>query len=522
LGENGTALRPTVILLGLHSVYVMNDITSTPSFEQTAPGIFDRKHVRSYLWALLGMAAIALFYHVPSLLSAFRTPSMPPMRGGFPAGIGFGPGMIGFDSLWPLWGQLMLPSLAGVGLAIIAGVVVALAARRWEKRGFAKMGILAALAVGLVAILLTNLSHGWELGVVTPIGGVPEILTDAMAITNPLSFITNFNNLQPGLSLHAQTQPPGATLAIYVFYSFLGDAGLVSIGIFLVSALFSVFFIRGIFTRLFDQATSGYISLLFLLLPAVQVYYLANIYALVATAFLGLLYCYLHENAMVRVAGSIFFLLLGTFMSFLFVYSFLFLFLFEVLQSNRAQKRNGLLRGLRSLVGRSQVLVLAAIAVGMVYVALDMFFGFNYIEAFFYASSLENPSGFLLLSDPLTYFATRVEDAMDIAIFFGPVLGVLAFKGFSVMEEKLEDNRASSRTRNLVLAALVALLLLFLTGAPKKGETARICMFIIPVLLMPVAAYLEASVITPKDKAKLLVIVFLQAIVMQLFVYWIW
>ena len=72
---------------------------------------------------------------------------MPPMRGGFPAGIGFGPGVIGFDSLWPLWGQLMLPSLAGVGLAVVAGVVVALAAREWEKRGFAKIGILAALAV---------------------------------------------------------------------------------------------------------------------------------------------------------------------------------------------------------------------------------------------------------------------------------------------------------------------------------------------------------------------------------------
>jgi hypothetical protein len=500
----------------------MNDTISTRGLEKTASGIFDRKHVRSYLWALLGMAAIALFYHVPSLLSTFRTPGMPPMRGGFPAGIGFGPGVIGFDSLWPLWGQLMLPSLAGVGLAVVAGVVVALAARKWEKRGFAKIGILAALAVGLVAILLTNLSHGWELGIVSPIGGVSEILKDAMAITNPLSFIIRFNSLQPSFSLHAQTQPPGATLAIYLFYSLLGDAGLVSIGILLVSALLSVFFIRRIFTRLFGQDTSGYISVLFLLLPAVQVYYLANIYALVATAFLGLLYCYLHENLMMRVAGSVFFLLLGTFMSFLFVYSFLFLFLFEVLQSNRVEKGNGILRRLRTLADQSQVLVLAVITIGMVYVALDMFFGFNYLEAFLYASSLENPSGFLLLSDPLTYFATRVEDVMDIAIFFGPVLGVLAFRGFSIMEERLEGNQTSSRTRNLVIAALIALLLLFLTGAPKKGETARICMFILPVLLMPVAAYLEARAVTLQDKAKLLAVVFLQALIMQLFVYWIW
>ena len=343
-----------------------------------------------------------------------------------------------------------------------------------------------------------------------------------MAITNPLSFIINFNSLQPSLSLHAQTQPPGATLAIYLFYSLLGDAGLVSIGILLVSALLSVFFIRKIFTRLFDQDTSGYISLLFLLLPAVQVYYLANIYALVATAFLGLLYCYLHENLMMRVAGSAFFLLLGTFMSFLFVYSFLFLFLFEVLQSNRVEKGNGILRRLRTLADQSQVLVLAVITIGMVYVALDMFFGFNYLEAFLYASSLENPSGFLLLSDPLAYFATRVEDVLDIAIFFGPVLGVLAFRGFSIMEERLEGNQTSSRTRNLVIAALIALLLLFLTGAPKKGETARICMFILPVLLMPVAAYLEARAVTLQDKAKLLAVVFLQALIMQLLVYWIW
>ncbi len=522
MGANGAPLRPTVIMRELWSSHTMSELISGLDSEQATARIFDKGHVRSYLLVGLAIAAVALLYHIPTLLTAIRSPPMPPEGGLPPGNIGFLPGMMGFESLWPLWGQLMLPSALGIGVAVTAGLIVALAARRMREAGFVKMGILTTLAVGTLVAFLTNLSHGWELGVFSPIGGASEILTDAIAITNPFSFISNYSILQPDLSLHAQTQPPGATLAIYFLYSLLGNAGLVSIAILVVSSVLSVFFIRGVFSRIFNRELSAYVSFLFLLLPAVQVYYLANVYALVATAFCGLLYSYLHENNIVRVAGSTLFLFIGTFMSFMFVYSFLFLFLFEVLQCRHPHNRERLLQRLKRFAIQSRIFVIATLIVGLVYVALNVFLGFSYLDALLYASSLENPSGFLLLTDPLSYFVTRAENVLDIAVFFGPVLSVLAFRGFSAMGEPFGSEHDSTRTRNLVLAALLALLLLFLAGAPKKGETARICMFILPILLMPVAAYLEARAVTLQDRARLLGIVFLQTLIMQLLVFWIW
>ena len=69
---------------------------------------------------------------------------------------------------------------------------------------------------------------------------------------------------------------------------------------------------------------------------------------------------------------------------------------------------------------------------------------------------------------------------------------------------------------------LIALGILFLTGAPKKGETARICMFILPFLLIPVIAYIQRANMSNRDKGILLLLVFGQAVLMQLFGIWVW
>jgi hypothetical protein len=79
-----------------------------------------------------------------------------------------------------------------------------------------------------------------------------------------------------------------------------------------------------------------------------------------------------------------------------------------------------------------------------------------------------------------------------------------------------------SQAYNLVFSSLIALLLLFLTGAPKKGETARICMFVLPFLLIPVLYYLDESQFSRIEKMKLLLLVFVQAIILQLFGQCIW
>ena len=126
------------------------------------------------------------------------------------------------------------------------------------------------------------------------------------------------------------------------------------------------------------------------------------------------------------------------------------------------------------------------------------------------------------LTNPIEYFTTRIQDILDIVIFFGPVLSVLAYRGFVMLREEAAQDVDSSKKYNIVLAALIALGLLFLTGAPKKGETARVCMFILPFLLIPVITYIQRTNMSRRDKIILLALVFGQAVLMQLLGIWVW
>ncbi len=128
----------------------------------------------------------------------------------------------------------------------------------------------------------------------------------------------------------------------------------------------------------------------------------------------------------------------------------------------------------------------------------------------------------MLLSSLGHYVSTRAEDILDIMVFFGPVLTVLAYRGAKILRSDVSKDPTSKKQYNLFLSSLLALLLLFLTGAPKKGETARICMFVLPFALIPVLVYIERSGIDRREKITLLVLVFIQVVIMQLFGTYLW
>ncbi|MFW9931754.1 MAG: hypothetical protein ACFFDR_03790, partial [Candidatus Thorarchaeota archaeon] len=73
-----------------------------------------------------------------------------------------------------------------------------------------------------------------------------------------------------------------------------------------------------------------------------------------------------------------------------------------------------------------------------------------------------------------------------------------------------------------VIASFLALALLFLTGAPKKGETARICMFILPFVLLPVLYRIDTGGYSKRQQLILLSVVFIQAVLIQLFGTYVW
>ena len=492
--------------------------------QKNTPRLLDASHLRDYAIFTIGIGFVIILYHALSggIASRPGLPQSPQRPAGLLQMIGGMPPAGQMGDIWPLWGQLVVPSISGVAIALVALVLFGVAIVTLRKREYRLPSIPILVTLGLVLLFLSNLVQGWSTGIVDTIGGGSEIYWDITKVVNPLAFISDFNSLQASLSLHAQTQPPGAVLTIYLFSLIFQSTALIAIGLSVIAGVFSAFFINGIYTRLFNRDSAKYGVFLYLLLPAIQVYYLANIYAIVATLAVGALYFYLHPNRMVRVAGTFVTLFLGTFISFLFIYMPLMLFLFELFTAWSSDPERSLVGRLKAFSSSLTTLVAACIGVVTLYGLLYLGLRFNYVEAFLYASSLENPSGFMLLASPAQYIATRSQDILDIVVFFGPVLSVLCYRGLKMLKESSSIKPRVSQAYNLVAASLVSLLLLFLTGAPKKGETARICMFILPFLLIPVLFYLDEAAFSRAEKIKLLVLVFLQAVIMQLIGQWLW
>ena len=491
----------------------------------STPRILSSGYLREYILFSAILVSVIGLYHIFSInpfSTIGHTPFPPGVAGPWqgPGGMPNIPGQM--YNIWPLWGTLTLPSLegvliAGVAILLLAGFILAL------KRSEYKLPSLSVLVVaGLFLILLTNLIHGWSMGIESTISGMSEMYWDITKVVTPISFISNYNSLQANLSLHAQTQPPGAVLTIHLLSLIFQEPAAMAIGLSVIAGLFSAFFINRIYEQIFNKETAKYGALLYLLLPAIQVYYLANIYAIVATLATASLYFYLHANKIVRMVGTFVSIFLGTFISFLFVYIPLALLLYELLAMRSSSQNEQIGNKLSHAFSSLSTLIIVCLGIGLTYIMLNIVLGFNYVDAFLYASSLENPGGFMLFSNLSNYVVTRLEDFLDIVVFFGPVLGVLAYEGLRSMRTARAQDRNISKAYNLTIASLVALLLLFLTGAPKKGETARICMFVLPFLLIPVLFHLDSNSFSRIEKMKLLLLVFGQAIVMQLFATYIW
>lgn len=109
-------------------------------------------------------------------------------------------------------------------------------------------------------------------------------------------------------------------------------------------------------------------------------------------------------------------------------------------------------------------------------------FHYDHIEGFFVSSKIENPNGFRLFSNPGNYLLTRIENISEIGFFLSfAILSILAISSFNLkFWRKLFNNDFIM----IAILSLITLLLVFLTGAYRTGETARACLFIYPFLLL--------------------------------------
>lgn len=236
-----------------------------------------------------------------------------------------------------------------------------------------------------------------------------------------------------------------------------------------------------------------YVTFLFMMLPAIQIYYLATLDALIASLLLGTLYFFRQSNERKYLFLSCVLLSLS------FSLTFVSLFILPVLVGFELIERRSLIRSL----------ILLSTLLGF-HLALYFLFGYNALQAFHIASAHENPEGFILFVNPVNYFFTRLENIMELLVFFGPFLLLLFVWGVKRSWTGL------SKLFTLSALGMGTLTVMFVTGAFRTGETARASIFIFPYLLFPVALYLESVKLNREQRLLLIGFVFMQTIVMQI------
>ena len=494
--------------------------------------IFSRENLKSFIYTtFILFGIIGAYYLIISLIMPMQDPRIEDAlpEGGPPPGNLQSFPLAGFGiNIWPFWGIFHLPSASELLLFAIISLGFVIAVRYFYGKNSRGFNIYMIMLFGTLLIIFTNLISGWESGIVSSIGNYGEIYDDAVQIVNPITFISEFESLQDYLTVHARTHPPGAVLTIYLFYLVFNSPGFIAIAICVCSSILSAFFLNGIFKNFFKGEIPKYMVFLYLLLPAIQVYYLANIYAIVTTLIIGVIYFYFHWNTIISIIGCIICSFLASFISFMALFFVGCLFLYEVFNLWRkgSLRRNAILslKGIKSVFKDSQRLFFMIVGIVGIYGILLFTLGFNYINSFLIAVAAETSQGWELITNPFEYLTSRVTNIMDILMFFGPVLIVLCYKGYVSLKKDKLNSESSAKLFNLVTAAIITLLAIFILGAYDHGETARAAMFIYPFLLIPVAFYLShySNRVPKYEMGILLTVLFGQAIFMQLVGNFIW
>lgn len=400
------------------------------------------------------------------------------------------------------------PTITEVCIAVGVFIAFVLAIRYLATKNFT---IRLSSLFGVILIAGLTMIHGIDIGYYAPVASdaqsgvlVPyslegqEYYHDAIKITDPVDFVRRYNEIQPTLHRHSHTHPPGAVLTFYVLNQVFRDPAIIGIAIMILSLVSSLFFFYKLARSQMTDETSRYMAFLFVLLPVVQIYYLASLDALITALLTGVLYLFCFGEKRHSIFSAV--LLLAT----SFFLTFVSLFILPVLV------------GFELLVKRSLKRSLAVIGgVAAFYVIFYLLTGYNAYQSFRTASLFENPYGFMLFVDPVNYLFTRLEDVAEILFFLGPFLAILFYRGIkgSIRFKDIE----SSPLIVLTVLGIGTLLAMYAVGAWRTGETARAGAFIYPYLLFPVGLYLEANKASASARFQLAMLVFTQSIGMQLF-----
>lgn len=353
---------------------------------------------------------------------------------------------------------------------------------------------------GLGLTISSNLMQGGiSGGLVAPLAGSGiEYFDDALKITDAGAWLRDFNSAQHSLLTHSRTHPPFAVL----FHYWVGE--LVAhhpLGVALIfcalTALVPLAFRELLRALEVDESIRNPLTLLLILMPGFSIYGAVSFDSIIALPFtmalLGLVWMLRGERL---VEGS---LLFGASSLVSHLLTFGSLFLCAV----------ALLLAVDSLLTqrswRPLLLIGTAFMIQLGFFLVFQHYGYDHLQAFKTASRIENPSGFMLFSSPVRYVMTRIENTGELVVFFS--FGVSAV----ILARLMTFVPGRPFVRRVAVAGLFVLLMVFLTGAFRRGETGRACLFIYPYALL-LCSHLSSARLLPLIGAAAL-----QTAAMQLF-----
>jgi hypothetical protein len=371
--------------------------------------------------------------------------------------------------------------------------------------------------VGLTLIVLGNLAQGGlDEAFYKPFNapfyylGVPyyhQYYHDAIQIADWREWLSSFNANQPELTTHAKVHPPFAVLLHYLILNLGGHNLLILACSFILLSSLSIILVFQIMRSLeLTTKQSSQFALLFSVIPAFNIYSAASLDGIiVSSSSIFLLGMVKIVRKGVNLPGLLLFIG-GILLTNLLTFGIIILLAIAGLVT----LREGIINKKGDMVLTLSISLLLLILTDII---ILRYLGYDHIQAFLTASRLENPQGFRLFHEPLIYVMTRIENISEIMIFLS--FGVLALL-FHSDYLRLRICNLQDNINSIFLAGVISLLLAFLAGAFKTGETARSCLFIYPYFLL-VLRNLEESMLR-----LLIIIAGLQTIIMQTFGGYFW
>jgi hypothetical protein len=385
----------------------------------------------------------------------------------------------------PNWRHLV------VGLVCLATFLLAI--YMLQKYNYRKAMV---AGFGFILILLTNLTHGFQFGLARDVDG--GYLNGSVTFESPVQFLSEYESNQDHLSLHAQTHPPGPVLLFWTMERGIPHAGLIAALICLLAVILIVLLLTPILESAFDSKRVGYYIFLYLLIPSVQIYYATSIDAIIAALVIGSS-IHLFVSSRISVIVSVICLITVSMLTFLSLFILPVLIVYELWTKNK--------------ISRSALVISSLI---VFHLALYLCYGFNYLNSFLIASSIETSRQILILVEPINHFSTRIEGIAEILLFFGPFLTLFLFQALS-------KYRTDPMLNKLTIIAIGTFLLMLGVGVYRTGETARAALFMYPFLLLPTAYWIsKQTYFTTRRMQIIAALVFGQALLMQMigFYYW--